>query len=124
MTQGVSGRRALEELKRFFGVGRIHTNTRHDNHREHLGQFIVNKRDELLGTVIPFFSEHPLRTAKQGDFLKFAQCMEIVASGRHLDPAGLIEIAEIAETMNRRTPRQDLIRILRGHTPEVQDTGS
>ena len=35
-----------------------------------------------------------------------------------------IEIAELGETMNRKTSRQQLIRILRGHTPEVQDTGS
>jgi hypothetical protein len=26
--------------------------------------------------------------------------------------------------MNRKQSKQDLIRILRGHTPEVQDTGS
>src|SRR5215212_6586132 len=28
----------------------------------------------------------------------------------------------IAQTMNRRKARPDLVRILRGHTPEVQDT--
>jgi hypothetical protein len=27
-------------------------------------------------------------------------------------------------TLNRKKPRRVLIRILRGHTPEVQDTGS
>jgi phosphohistidine phosphatase SixA len=44
-------------------------------------------------------------------------------AGRHLTVDGLIEIARIAETMNRKKPRHDLIRILRGHTPDVQDTG-
>ena len=48
----------------------------------------------------------------------------LIAAGRHLDRGGLVEIAHIVETMNRRTSRQELIRILRGHTPEVQDTGS
>jgi hypothetical protein len=42
----------------------------------------------------------------------------------HRTPWGLVKIAEIAETMNRKKPRTELIRILRGHTPEVQDTGS
>jgi hypothetical protein len=30
---------------------------------------------------------------------------------------------EIAQTMNRQKPRTDLLRILRGHTPNIQDTG-
>ena len=34
-----------------------------------------------------------------------------------------MEIVEIAETMNRQKPRTDLLRILRGHTPNIQDTG-
>jgi hypothetical protein len=124
VTQSVSGRPALEELKSFFGVGRVYVIKRQDNHREHLGQFIVNRREELLGTIIPFFDAHPLRTAKREDFEKFSQCMRLIEDGRHLDVDGLVRIAEIAETMNRRTPRRKLIRILRGHTPEVQDTGS
>jgi hypothetical protein len=124
VTQGLSGRSALEELKSFFCVGRVYVNKRQDNHREHLGQYIVNRRDELLGAVVPFFEAYPLRTAKQRDFEKFARCMRSIADGRHLDAEGLIEIAEVVATMNRRTPRHELIRILRGHTPEVQDTGS
>jgi hypothetical protein len=43
---------------------------------------------------------------------------------RHLTVDGLIQIAEITETMNRKKPRQDLIRILRDYTPEALDTGS
>jgi hypothetical protein len=123
VTQGMGSVRTLEELKEFFGAGRIYVNARRDNHKEHLGQFIVNRRDELLETVIPFFEAHPLRSAKQGDFERFAQCMRLIGSGRHLERDGLIEIAELAERMNRRTSRRSLIRILRGHTPEVQDTG-
>jgi hypothetical protein len=124
VTQGVGSWSALEELRSFFGAGRVYVGERHDNHREHLGQFIVNRRAELLGAVIPFFEAHPLRTAKQLDFEKFARCMRIIEVGRHIDVDGLVEIAEIAETMNRKTSRQGLIRILRGHTPKVQDTGS
>ena len=40
-----------------------------------------------------------------------------------LTRAGLVEIAEIAQTMNHRKPRHDVIRILRDHTPDVRDTG-
>jgi hypothetical protein len=124
VTQGAQSISVLEELKEFFGVGRISVNRRHDNHREHLSQYIVNRRDDLMETVIPFFRQFPLRTSKQRDFEKFAECMELIERGRHLSSAGLIEIAEIVETMNRQKPRHELIRILRDHTPETLDTGS
>jgi LAGLIDADG endonuclease len=119
VTQGVGSVDSLEDLRDFFGVGRVYANQRHDNHKEHLGQYHVGRRDDLLEVIIPFFREHPLRTAKRFDFEKFTRCMELVASGRHRSPEGLIEIAKITETMNHRKSRADLIRILRGHTPDT-----
>ena len=47
----------------------------------------------------------------------------MIEAGWHLSPSGLADIAEIAETMNRRKPRHELVRILRGHTPDVPDMG-
>jgi hypothetical protein len=119
VVQGASSVRSLEELRDFFGVGAVSLNRRRDNHREHLKRFIVGARDELLEVIIPFFREHPLRTTKRCDFEKFAKCVEICATGRHLTVPGLIEIAQVAETMNHRKRRQELIRILRGHTPQT-----
>jgi hypothetical protein len=83
----------------------------------------VRRRADLLETVIPFFQRHQLRSSKCQDFEKFARCVDLVAGGSHKTPAGLIEIAELAQTMNRRKPRHELIRILRGHTPDIRDTG-
>jgi hypothetical protein len=123
VTQGERSRSCLEELESFFGVGRIFVNRRHDDHREHLCQLIVDRRKDLLETIIPFFRLHPLRTAKRFDFETFARCVELIDAGRHLTTAGLIEIAELAQTMNRRKPRTELIRILRDHTPDVRDIG-
>ena len=117
VVQGERSRPCLEELRRFFGVGRIFVNRRHDNHRQHLLQYHVSKRADLLDRIIPFFQRFPLQTSKRYDFETFAKCMEIVETGRHLTRAGLVEMAELAETMNHRKPRTDLIRILRGHTP-------
>ena len=98
MTQGVKSVACLERLQGFFGVGRISLNRRHDNHREHLAQYIVERRAELIDTIIPFFREYPMLSSKQRDFEKFAMCVALVEEGRHLVPAGLIEIAEIVET--------------------------
>ena len=123
VTQGERSLPCLQELREFFGVGQVIINNRYDNHREHLHRYVVRRRADLLETVIPFFQQHPLRTSKREDFEKFVRCVELVAGDSHRTPAGLIEIAEIAQTMNRRKPRHDLIRILRGHTPDIQDTG-
>jgi hypothetical protein len=123
VTQGERSLACLHELHEFFGVGQVIINNRYDNHREHLHRFVVRRRADLQKTVIPFFRQHQLRSSKRQDFEKFARCVDLVAGGSHRVPAGLIEIAEIAQTMNRRKPRHELIRILRGHTPDIQDTG-
>ena len=124
VSQGVSSVHLLEELRSFFGCGRVYINRRSDNHREHMAQFIVERREDLQETVIPFFRQSPLRSAKRHDFEKFAACVDLVLRGRHLTPTGLLEIVEIAQTMNRKKPRPELIRILRDYTPETLDTGS
>jgi hypothetical protein len=123
VTQGASSVKCLHELREFFGVGQVYVNRRFDNHREHLHRYVVCRRQDLLERIIPFFQQNPLRTAKRRDFDKFAYCVELMSGGRHLTRAGLVEIAEVVQTMNRRKPRPDLIRILRGHTPDIQDTG-
>jgi hypothetical protein len=123
VTQGVSGVACLEHLREFFGAGVVIPNRRYDNHREHMYRYAVRRRKDLLETIIPFFKEHPMRSPKQQNFEKFARCVELVSGGRHKSAEGLIEIAEIVQTMNRKKPRHDLIRILRGHTPDIQDTG-
>ena len=123
VTQGEQSVSSLEELRSFFGVGQVIINKRYDDHREHLYRYVVRRRADLLETIIPFFRSHPLQTSKRQNFEKFARCVDLVSVNRHLEPDGLIEIAEIAETMNRRKSRQDLIGILRGHTPNTLDIG-
>jgi hypothetical protein len=123
VTQGASSVSCLHELREFFGAGKVYVNRRHDNHRENLHRYVVCRREDLLERIIPFFRQHPLRTAKRRDFEKFAFCVELMAKDRHETREGLAEIAEVMQTMNRRKPRHELIRILRGHTPDIQGTG-
>jgi hypothetical protein len=124
VTQGAKSASCLDELVDFFGVGSIIANKRYDNHKEHLYRYVVRRRKDLIETIIPFFLAHPMHSSKQRDFEKFARCVEMIDAGVHRTRQGLVDIAEITQTMNRQKPRQDLIRILRDHTPEVQDTGS
>ena len=123
VTQGAQSVNCLHELQEFFGVGQVIPNRRYDNHREHLYRYVVRKRRDLIERIIPFFRRHPMRSSKQANFEKFARCVELIDRRVHLSAAGLIRIAEIAQTMNRQKPRRDLIRILRGHTPDIRDTG-
>jgi LAGLIDADG endonuclease len=121
VTQGAKSVGCLETMQDFLGVGRLHCNRRHDNHKEHLYQFVVSRRSDLLGKIIPFFQRYPLRTAKRLDFEKFVRCMRIIEVNAHLTASGLLAIAEIIQTMNHCKPRTELIRILRDYMPDTDD---
>jgi LAGLIDADG endonuclease len=102
-------------------VGEIYLNRRHDNHKEDLYRYSVAKRNDLIQTIIPFFREHTLKTAKQFDFERFAECVELMRQGEHLTIGGVIKIAALTETMNHCKSRQEMIRILRDLTPDAND---
>lgn len=123
VVQGARSVTVLHEIREFFGVGRVYMNSRHDNHRENMYLYSVCRRIDLLEVIIPFFQKHRLRTSKASDFQKFARCLELIKRNEHLTRNGLIEIAQITETMNRQKPRTELIRILRDHTSDVRDIG-
>jgi LAGLIDADG endonuclease len=123
VTQGAKSLACLRGLRDFFGVGQVLANQRHDNHTEDLYRNVVRRRTDLLETVIPFFQQYPLRSSKRDDFRKFAQVVRMVAEGQHFTREELIEIALIAETMNRRKSRTELIGILRDYTPDARDIG-
>jgi hypothetical protein len=123
VTQGAQSVSCLYELRDFFGVGQVLHNKRYDNHREHMYRYTVRRRADLLDVIIPFFRSHPMHTTKQQNFGKFARCVELMAAGHHLSFEGLADVVEIMETMNRQKPRTELLRILRGHTPNTPDTG-
>jgi hypothetical protein len=119
VTQGAKSVECVRMLKEFFGVGDVYLNRRFDNHKEHLYRYSVVRRIDLLRVVIPFFQQYRLRTSKQFDFAKFVACMRIIEANAHLTVRGLIEIAEITETMNHCKPRTEMIRILRDYTPNA-----
>jgi hypothetical protein len=102
VTQAASSRSALELLIEEFGCGSVIGNPRTDNHREPLLRFSVKRRADLVATVIPFFEEHPLRTAKRFDFVRFVSVLRTMQEGRHLTEDGLRWIARETEHMNRR----------------------
>lgn len=97
VTQGAKSIECLQTMQQHFGVGRVYCNQRYDNHKEHLYQFVVAKRSDLIETIIPFFQRYSLRTAKRLDFERFVACMQIIRTDAHLTPGGLLQIVEIMQ---------------------------
>ncbi len=118
VAQGVSSRGVLEDFVRFFGCGKVYRNSRHDNHREDMVRYCVQRLGDLRDVIVPFFKENPLRTSKRDNFEKFTKIIELMELRRHLSVPGIIEIAEITQTMNHRKP-SEILRILRDHTPAL-----
>jgi hypothetical protein len=121
VTQGAKSVRCLHLLRNHFGVGKVYRNRRHDNHKEDLYRYSVVRRDDLINVIIPFFEKYALRTSKQSDFTKFAECVRLMQFNVHLSFRGVIRIAEITETMNHCKSRKEMIRILRDYMPNADD---
>ena len=83
----------LHELERFFGCGHVGRNARHDDHREDLYRYSVRSLGDLIMTIVPFFEAHPLRTAKQDEFVRFATVVWLMSQKVHLTVDGLSQIA-------------------------------
>jgi hypothetical protein len=105
VVQGERSVHVLYELQRFFGCGHVGRNGRHDNHREDMWRYCVRCLEDLLVRIIPFFEENPLMTAKSADFVRFASVVRLMRESVNLTVAGLEQIAELAESINRRRPR-------------------
>src|SRR5229473_6690734 len=84
VVQGASSRDVLEEMCRFFGCGKVYVNRRRDNHREDLFRYCVGRFADLRDTIVPFFEEYPLRTAKRENFEKFVKIIGLIDQRRHL----------------------------------------
>ena len=56
--------------------------------------------------MFPFFERFPLRGPKAQDLAVFRQVTRLVLSGRHLLPAGIIEILAMRAPMNRGGKRR------------------
>jgi hypothetical protein len=116
VVQSASSVSALEALRDYFGCGRINVNRRTDNHREPMYRYVVRRFRDLDEIIVPFFIRNPLLTSKQANFEKFVVVLDLMKQRHHLTAEGLLEIAGIVETMNRRKP-SSIRRILRDHTP-------
>ncbi len=84
----------LYALKRFFRGGVVR--------RNHGDRYELRVRKlSALADVVRFFEDHPLKTKKRVDFMKFRQIIRLMQEGAHLTTEGLEQIVVIATAMNR-----------------------
>ncbi len=88
-------------ISRFFECGNIFIKTQRQSQRAALS-LLCSSIADLKEKIIPFFRENHLRTAKRDDFEKFARVLELIGERKHLNSEGIMEIARIAQTINRR----------------------
>jgi hypothetical protein len=85
----------LHALKAHFGCGVVRV-----NHGDRMA-YRVRSLKNLLEHIVPFFVEHPLKTKKNVDFLKFRDVLLLMEAGTHLTAEGIERIRSIARQMNR-----------------------
>ncbi len=87
--------KVLYGLKEFFGCGVVRR-----NHGDRMA-FRVRKLEHLRERIVPFFMQHPLKTGKRQDFIKFRRVLLMMERGVHLQADGIDEIRRVAAEMNR-----------------------
>ena len=105
LTQGAKSLLTLENVKEFFGCGKIYENKRYDNHRESLYRYCVRNKTDLINKICPFFDKYKLQTAKIHDYELFKQALYMLQNGEHLTEQGFKKIQLIASKMNRQKNR-------------------
>lgn len=88
----------LEQLKIFFGCGRVTAKGPNSN----VKTFSIYRRSELESVVIPFFDASPLISEKRLDYLKFRTIVLAMQRGDHKEPTAYRRMVELAFTMNQR----------------------
>ena len=75
-------------------------------------KYEVRKLDDLIKKVIPHFKNFPLLSAKQKDFLQFAEICEKIAKLEHRKVQTLRKIMRDAYTMNGSGKRKRSLEFL------------
>jgi LAGLIDADG endonuclease len=99
----------LYAIQAYFGCGSI----RPDRSDRTL-KWEVRRLEDLLECVIPHFEQWPLVSGKRRDFESMAAVCRLMADGRHRSRTGLVQIVELARSMNPSGQRRyDVSAVLR-----------
>ena len=104
VSQNDGNQHVLSLVQQVLGCGYIKPN--HRNSRDRTFVLVVRDRTDLSTKVVPFFRRYELVTTKRADFERFAEVVQMMMEGQHLDPKGLREILGIAFQMNQSGARR------------------
>lgn len=105
--QNYDRREVLDLMHQYFGCGHI----RRDWGDKTL-KYEVRKLDDLVSKVIPHFRKYPLKSAKQKDFLRFAEICEQIQKLEHRKTKTLRNIMRDAYQMNGSGKRKRSLEFL------------
>ena len=105
--QNFDRREVLDLMHQYFGCGHI----RRDWGDRTL-KYEVRKLDDLIQKVIPHFKKYPLKSAKQKDFLQFAEICEQITKLELRKRHTLRKIMRNAYTMNGSGKRKRSLAVL------------
>ena len=105
--QNYDRREVLDLMLRYFDCGHI----RRDWSDKTL-KYEVRKLNDLIVKVIPHFKKFPLKSAKQKDFLQFADICERVSKLEHRKKSTLRNIMRKAYSMNGSGKRKRSLETL------------
>jgi hypothetical protein len=101
----------LKDIHSHFGCGAIRFSKYDQTYK-----YEVRSIGDLRKSIIPHFKKFPLKTAKQNDFLIFANICDLIASSHHLNSQTLVNIIEQSYLMNesgkRKYTKEQLLKIL------------
>jgi len=89
----VKDRALLENIKDFFGVGKIHDSGKN------LIQYRIQTLDELA-ILVKHLEKYPLITKKKADYILFKEVYELVTLKEHLKLEGLLKIVSLKASLN------------------------
>jgi hypothetical protein len=101
----------LEKLHDFFDCGGIRYSKRDRTYK-----YEVRNLDNLVLRILPHFQLYPLQTSKKEDFHSFFFICLKLKQNLHKQQAELIDIVEIAYSMNlsgtRKYRKEDLLKLI------------
>jgi hypothetical protein len=118
-------RRLLEMATEEFGSGAIFPKPGNES----VLVLRIGNRLVLKESVVPFLRDYMRFSARVVDYEIFATAVDLVNRGRHRTREGIIELVELAYTINghgknRRVSKEVVLdRILRGHTLNTASNG-
>ena len=95
----MSSIRHIETLRRlhlFFGVGRLIISPSGTS-----VTYRVTKLSDLLGTIVPHFTQYPLLSTKWVTFTLWVRALQLIQSGAHITESGFLKLICIYAAMNR-----------------------